>query len=128
MTDGVAERTTRVPHLGPLEQQVMDVLWRSCEAADEPLTIRAVVDRMPGLAYTTVATVLNNLSRKGMVEQLRDEPVLRYRPHRGRAQHFAWVMTEVLDSAVNREQCLATFIDGLRSEDIDVLKQLLVER
>src|SRR5699024_6239886 len=73
-----------LPHLGPLEQAVMNVLWRSCEVNDEPLPIRAVVDQMPDLAYTTVATVLSNLKRKGMVEQLRDQPVLRYRPARGR--------------------------------------------
>ena len=56
------------PHLGPLEQDVMNVLWVSCEVNDEPLPIRAVADNMPDLAYTTIATVLSNLKRKGMVE------------------------------------------------------------
>src|SRR5699024_4299116 len=80
-----------LPHLGPLEQDVMNVLWISCEVNDEPLPIRAVVEHMPDLAYTTVATVLSNLKRKGMVEQLCDRPVLRYRPLRGRARHAAWM-------------------------------------
>lgn len=127
MTDGVKDLVSGVPHLGPLEQQIMDVLWRSCELADEPLTIRAVAENMPGLAYTTVATVLSNLNRKHMVEQLRDQPVLRYRPVRGRAKHLAWVMSEILEGATNRERCLENFVAGLPSEDVAVLKRLLAD-
>lgn len=127
MTHSLKDRATGVPHLGPLEQQIMDVLWRSCELADEPLTIRAVAEEMPDLAYTTVATVLSNLNRKHMVEQLRDRPVLRYRPVRGRAKHLAWVMSEILEGAPNRERCLRNFVAGLPQEDVAVLRRLLVE-
>lgn len=115
-----------LPHLGPLEQQVMNVLWVSCEVNDEPLTIRAVANQMPELAYTTVATVLSNLKRKGMVEQLRDQPVLRYRPLRGRALHAAWMMTQILAGAQNRKRCLRKFVAELSSADVDLLRELLV--
>lgn len=114
-----------LPHLGPLEQAVMNVLWRSCEVNDEPLPIRAVVDQMPDLAYTTVATVLSNLKRKGMVEQLRDQPVLRYRPARGRARHAAWMMTQILAGAQDRARCLAKFVEELHPEDAAALRRLL---
>lgn len=117
-----------VPNLGPLEQQVMNVLWESCEANDEPLPIRAVVERMPDLAYTTVATVLTNLNRKEMVEQLRDTAVLRYRPRRGRAQHIAWVMNQLLAGAHSRERCLETFVAELDAADAQTLRDLLAER
>ena len=53
-----------LPHLGTLEQDVMNVLWVSCEVNDEPLPIRAVVENMPDLAYTTIATVLSNQKRR----------------------------------------------------------------
>ena len=116
-----------LPHLGPLEQDVMNVLWVSCEVNDEPLPIRAVADNMPDLAYTTIATVLSNLKRKGMVEQLRDQPVLRYRPLRGRARHAAWMMSQILAGAQNRERCLEKFIGELDPADVDLLRRLLAE-
>lgn len=117
-----------LPHLGPLEQEVMNVLWVSCEINDEPLPIRTVVEQMPDLAYTTVATVLSNLNRKGMVEQLRDQPALRYRPLRGRAQHAAWMMTQILDGAQNRERCLEKFVSELDPRDAEVLYGLLAAK
>lgn len=118
-------RPPELPHLGPLEQDIMNVLWLSCEVDDEPLPIRAVSNHMPDLAYTTVATVLTNLKRKGMVEQLRDQPVLRYRPLRGRARHAAWMMTQILDGAHNRERCLEKFVAELDPGDVELLRGLL---
>jgi predicted transcriptional regulator len=54
--------------LGPLEAEVMAVLWQ----ADTALSVREVVDRLNAgrrapLAYTTVMTVLSRLAGKGIV-------------------------------------------------------------
>ncbi len=54
--------------LGPLEAEVMGVLWQ----ADEPVSVRQVADRLNAgraapLAYTTVMTVLSRLSSKGIL-------------------------------------------------------------
>jgi predicted transcriptional regulator len=54
--------------LGPLETEVMAVLW----SAGEALSVRAVLerlneDRRPELAYTTVMTVLSRLADKDML-------------------------------------------------------------
>ena len=54
--------------LGPLEAEVMAVLWQ----ADAPLSVREVVDRLNAgraapLAYTTVMTVLSRLAGKGIL-------------------------------------------------------------
>jgi predicted transcriptional regulator len=54
--------------LGPLEAEVMRVLWR----ADRSLPVRAVADRLNAgraapLAYTTVMTVLSRLAGKGIL-------------------------------------------------------------
>ncbi len=117
-----------LPHLGPLEQEVMNVLWVSCEVNDEPLPIRSVLEHMPDLAYTTIATVLSNLNRKGMVEQLRDQPTLRYRPLRGRAQHAAWMMNQILAGAQNRDRCLEKFVRELEGRDAEVLHGLLAAK
>ena len=54
--------------LGPLEAEVMVVLWR----ADGPASVRDVVERLNAdraapLAYTTVMTVLSRLAGKGIL-------------------------------------------------------------
>jgi predicted transcriptional regulator len=54
--------------LGPLEAEVMAVLWQS----DGPVSVREVVQRLNAgrtapLAYTTVMTVLSRLAGKGIL-------------------------------------------------------------
>ena len=54
--------------LGPLEAEVMVVLWQ----ADGPVSVREVVERLNAgraapLAYTTVMTVLSRLAGKGIL-------------------------------------------------------------
>jgi predicted transcriptional regulator len=56
--------------LGPLETDVMRILWASSEA----LTVRDVLDRLnrrrrPKLAYTTVMTVLSRLVEKDVLHR-----------------------------------------------------------
>ena len=60
------------PLLGPLEQEVMGVLW----GATAPLPVRGVLDalndgRDAPLAYTTVMTVLVRLAGKGAATRCR---------------------------------------------------------
>ena len=59
--------------LGPLEADVMRVLWD----ARTPTSVRAVLDelnerRSPHLAYTTVMTVMARLADKGVLRRYRD--------------------------------------------------------
>ena len=56
--------------LGPLEAEVMNVLW----ALDEPAMVREVLERLnrrrdPALAYTTVMTVMARLAQKGLLRR-----------------------------------------------------------
>ncbi len=58
--------------LGPLEAEVMAVLWR----ADAPLPVREVAARLnagrdAALAYTTVMTVMTRLAGKGILARSR---------------------------------------------------------
>ena len=54
----------------------MQVVWA---AGDQALTVRDVVERLPGPAYTTVQTMMNILVRKG---------ALRSAPGSGRALEY----------------------------------------
>ena len=67
--------------LGPLERDVMRVLW----AAAEPLTVRAVLEhlnhvRQPPLAYTTVMTVMARLAEKEILRRHRVGRAYVYEP------------------------------------------------
>jgi predicted transcriptional regulator len=67
--------------LGPLEGEVMRVLW----AANEPLTVRDVLDRLngdrkPSLAYTTVMTVMARLAEKEILRRHRAGRGYAYEP------------------------------------------------
>ena len=64
----------RVPGLGPLESAIMAVVWD----AGQPLTVRTARDRLDyrsgdgdDPAYTTVAAVMTNLWRKGLLKRAR---------------------------------------------------------
>ena len=59
--------------LGPLESEVMDVVWGSAK----PVTVREVVDKLndgrgPKLAYTTVMTVMSRLADKDVLTRRRE--------------------------------------------------------
>src|SRR5690606_5074104 len=87
-TGGGAERL----RLGPLEQQVMEQLWERGE-----LTVRELISQLGDRhAYTTIATVLTNLDRKGLVAHRRVGRSAHYGPRLSRAEHAARLMGEAL--------------------------------
>jgi predicted transcriptional regulator len=102
-----------VKGLGPLEAEVMRVLWR----AREPLTVRAVLERLnrrrrQPLAYTTVMTVLARLADKDILHRHLDGRGYRYEPAVADAAAIAVreVMRDFGDAAV------AQFVDEARAD------------
>ena len=66
-----------VNDLGPLEQRVLELLWRS----SGPRTVREVQEGLGGaLAYTTVMTTLDRLFKKGLLERRREGQAFSYAP------------------------------------------------
>lgn len=81
--------------LGDLELAVMEVLWRN----DGPASVRGVHERLRGdrgVAYTTVMTVLDRLSKKGVVERELDGRAWLYRPARTRVDLYVAAIDELL--------------------------------
>jgi predicted transcriptional regulator len=75
----MSEDLSRV--LGPLEAEVMRVVW----PAGEPMGVRAVLDEMntgrnPPLAYTTVMTVMARLAEKEILTRRREGRGFVYEP------------------------------------------------
>ena len=117
------DRTTPLPRLGALERQVMDVLW-AC--ADE-LCTRRVLERLTttSLAYTTVATVLTNLTRKGMVERFSSERAWAYRPRLNRNAYVAGLMAQELTGSDDRAATLRHLVNSLGPDDLAALRSVV---
>jgi predicted transcriptional regulator len=101
--------------LGPLEQAVMDTLWRS----DTTMSVRQVLgalnaNREPPLAYTTVMTVLTRLTERGVLGRVRV----------GRGYQYQAAATSAAEIAVRRvlhdfgDAALASFVDQLDADEV----------
>lgn len=110
--------------LGELELKVMDVLW----AADEPLRVRDVLERLPGdraLAYTTVMTVLDHLHTKDWVRRERSGRAYSYVPDRSREEAAARLLRDVLDSSGDTESVLLHFARSVSDDESQLLRRAL---
>lgn len=118
-----AARQTRVSaeRLGPLEQQVMDLLWDHSGH-----TVREVMDQLPSSpAYTTIATVMGNLERKGLVIPTREGRSVRYLPQRTREEHTAGLMRQALGVSRDRTASILHFVDTMPAEERNLLRSYL---
>ena len=109
------------PRLGALEAQVMDVLWDH-----GPVTVREIIKRLPqDPAYTTIATVLANLDRKGLVAVTRAGRSTRHAPRVSRHEHDAALMERVLESSRDRAASILHFVEAMPEGDRALLREYL---
>lgn len=92
--------------LTPLELELMEVLWQQGEASVQQVQER-LQPRRP-LAYTTIQTVLNVLTRKGRARRRREGRAFVYRP------------------AVSRDSAVRRAVDDLLNRLFDGSAQRLV--
>jgi predicted transcriptional regulator len=122
----VAKDRTGSDGLGPLEAEVMDIIW----AAAEPVSVREVVDRLnhgrgESLAYTTVMTVMSRLAGKDVLARTRA----------GRGFVYEATTTDVAGIAVrgvigvHGEAAIAHFLEAARADPaiLERLRALLKE-
>lgn len=86
--------------LGPLEQDVMDVVWRLGDA-----TVRDVHDDLVGarkIAYTTVMTTMTRLAAKGLLRRDTAGLAHRYRPLVSRERYARSTLGSVLSWLLER--------------------------
>ncbi|MET7419676.1 BlaI/MecI/CopY family transcriptional regulator [Dactylosporangium sp. NPDC005555] len=109
---------------GELEAAILRVLV----GADRPLTSREVLDRFPdgpGLAYSTIVTILTRMYEKEMVARYREGRSFRYAPLTDGASLTAGRMTALLDTEHDHATVLRRFVNGLRPGDEELLRRLL---
>jgi len=110
--------------LGTLEAGVMDVLWDHGEH-----TIRGIINQLPGdPAYTTIATVLANLDRKGLVAARKVGHSTFYAAEVGRDEHVAAQMRHALGSSRDRAASILRFVDTMPDDDLELLRTYLRRR
>ena len=122
--------TSAPPRLGDLERALMEQLWDSAAQRPEGASVREVLEALPsdrGLAYTTVRTVLDRLSKKGLVTRERDGRAWRYTPAGTRESLTAEAMRATLDDASDRRATLLHFLDGATPEELEDLRAALSE-
>ena len=114
--------------LGDLERAVMDVLW-GLDAGQE-VTVRevhAVIVEQRDVAYTTVMTVMDRLSRKGLTLQHKEGRAYRYRATATRAEMTAGMMRGTLEGLGTGERgpALVAFVEEASEEEVAALRQAL---
>ncbi len=109
---GVLKRGQSFIGLGPLEVQILNVVWkfdRSHSAATAAVTVRDVYEALlkrRHIAYTTVMAVMGNLTRKKYLQQTR-----------GPGQ--AYTYRALADRCDVAEQCLQVIVDELCGGDLN---------
>lgn len=71
-------RSMKNTNLGELEQAVMEIVWK-----DKKCSVRNVLGKLEKdrkIAYTTVATILHRLYKKGLVDKVSANLGFEYKP------------------------------------------------
>ncbi len=116
---------SRLPFLGPLEQEVMDAVWKLGCA-----NVREVVGEMERpLAYTTVMTTLDRLYKKGILNRETAVRAFAYTPKVTREewdrQRAGAMMAGFLTGpAESREVILSCLVDAVGTHDAMLLDEL----
>lgn len=99
----------------------MDLLWEQ-----SPRSVRDVIDaleRRP--AYTTIATVMQNLQRKGLVSAQKEGRLVSYVPQVSREGHTAMMMRQAVESSGNPTASILHFVKDMPEEELKMLRQFL---
>jgi predicted transcriptional regulator len=122
--------------LGPLEQEVMEVVWQIGDS-----TVRDVHEelaRTRAIAYTTVMTTMSRLASKGLLERDTGGLAHRYRPAVSRERYarsavgdvLTWLFERYPEPAAAYLAEVVDDVDGVTLEALRaaVMRQRLQER
>lgn len=110
--------------LGPLENEIMNVVWDSGE-----VTVRDVhhtLEAKRPIAYTTVMTTLGRLADKGFLRRIEDQPAHHYQAIVSRDDYASSTVKSVVDWLVSHfpDPAVSYFVDRVEEEDEEVIKRL----
>ncbi|MFN2488346.1 MAG: BlaI/MecI/CopY family transcriptional regulator [Actinomycetota bacterium] len=110
--------------LGPLEAEIMDVVWDRGDVTVRDVH-RALESTRP-IAYTTVMTTLGRLADKGLLKRLEERSAHRYTPIMTRDQYARSTVKSVVDWLIGHfpDPAVAYFVDRVKKEDDEVIERL----
>jgi predicted transcriptional regulator len=110
--------------LGPLETQLLEVLW----AQKCALTVRRIHLIFPDRAYTTIMTTLDRLYRKGLVLRHKCGRAFAYEPQCGRDELLSELVSghviDLLGGSAKSTVVLSTLVRAVRRRDAALLDEL----
>lgn len=117
--------------LGPLEQDVMDVVWSLKDATVRDVHEELVKDRK--IAYTTVMTTMARLASKGLLRRDTSGLAHRYRPTVSQDTYLRSALSRVLGWALDRypepaASYLMEVVDSTDDLDLDELRAAVDRR
>jgi predicted transcriptional regulator len=108
--------------LGPLERQILGVLWRRGSA-----TVRELVDdgEVAG-AYTTLMTTLDRLHKKGVLDREPEGRAFRYSPHQTETEFHASIARSAIRQLLGTESSapVSYLVDAVSDYDRELLDEL----
>jgi predicted transcriptional regulator len=110
--------------LGPLEQELLRVLWTRGDATVRELIEVSAVDG----AYTTIMTTLDRLYKKGLLERSPEGRAFRYRPKQSEAELnqdlIAAGLKELFSSTTAHDAPISFLVDTISEHDAALLDRL----
>ena len=110
--------------LGPLETQVLELLWERGRA----MTVRQLLPEFPALAYTTLQTTLDRLYRKGLLTRLKQGRAFAFEPRCTREDLLSELVSkhvvDVLAAARVSTGILSTLVQCVGQKDAALLDEL----
>lgn len=109
--------------LGPLETEILNIVWELGCATVKEVHERILSDPERELAYTSVTTVLNRLTKKGWLTCYKQGRVFYWQPLISRAEAQAIKSYDQLHQflAVSNPDLVASFADSLDTASLEQL-------
>ena len=129
MMFGFSRRTSPSPQLsvlGPLETQVMEILWTRGESNVHDVVSELAAQKR---AYTTVMTTLDRLFKKGLLERRKAQRAVEYSPRLSRQQWESHRAGDLVASFLSGPQSssgelVSCLVDAVAQRDEALLDEL----
>jgi predicted transcriptional regulator len=112
--------------LGPLEREILNLVWNLGSATVKDIHERILADPDRELAYASVTTVLNRLTKKGWLICHKDERAFSWKAAISREEAQAIESYEQLHNflSVSNPDLVASFADSLDTASLKQLEEI----
>jgi predicted transcriptional regulator len=112
--------------LGFLEEEVLEIIWDLGSASAKDIHERILADPERELAYASVMTVLQRLTKKGWLKYVKKSRCFYWTPLISKAQAKAVKSYEQLNNflAISNPDVVASFADSLDTASVEQIKAI----